>query len=98
VRKGKGERERVSVRRERQGSMRAEKGKGSERRKGKEQGRRSLQRKGSGSEGASKGKENGGKEFVRNKKMLDHTNLIFGTFLFRNSTNLVRLVQFKLYL
>jgi hypothetical protein len=52
----------------------------------------------SGSEGASKGKENGGKEFVRNKKMLDHTNLIFGTFLFRNSTNLVRLVQFKLYL
>jgi hypothetical protein len=50
VSKGKGERERVSVRRERQGSMRAEKGKGSERRKGKEQGG-SLQRKGSGSEG-----------------------------------------------
>ena len=98
MRKGKGERKRVSVRRERQGSMRAEKGKGSERRKGKEQGGRSLQRKGSGSEGVSKGKENGGKEFVQNKKMLDHTNHIPGTFLFRNSTNLVSSGQYKLYL
>ena len=78
--------------------MRAEKVKGSERRKGKEQGGRSCRGRESGSEGVSKGKENGGKEFFRNKKMLDHTNLIFGTFLFRNSTNLVRLVQFKLYL
>ena len=48
--------------------------------------------------GACRGREvevrDGGKEFVRNKKkMLDHTNLRIGTFLFWNSTNLVRLVR-----